>query len=248
MCSGSWVNPLHSIFEPLPQCEENEYFSTTFTPHLSVPGFFPGTGGFFHGHPNSTRRILFFGTDFGQLSYQQTLATTGEPKNTPTIFNLAKILGEAEVPLDDCFLTNAVLCAWREDSCLDNHAVWRRYSTYIVDCAAWHRRFIAEHRPEFIVLMGTPALNTFGRVLFPELATHWRGLSSLKDVYRADLETFQVPNGPGILLMTHPSFWDVNAKKFPDVAKKAIGHLRSMAAAHAPNPPALPKVEDQGAY
>ena len=218
---------------PLPHCDENEFFSTTFMPHLSVPGFFPGTGGFFHDHPNARKRILFFGTDFGELSYQQTLAKTGEPRSNKTISNLAKILGVAGVSLDDCFLTNAVLCAWREEKCLNNHAVWRRYPTYIADCAAWHRRFIEEHQPEFIVLMGTPALTTFGRILFPELALHWRGLSSLQEVYRADSETFQVPGGPRILLMTHPSFWDVNAKKFPAVAAKAVGHLRSMAAAHA---------------
>jgi uracil-DNA glycosylase len=89
----------------------------------------------------------------------------------------------AGVSLDDCFLTNAVLCLWRKENCLNNHAVWRKYPTYIADCAAWHRRFIEEHRPEFIVLMGVPALTTFGRVLFPELATHWRGLKSLKAVY-----------------------------------------------------------------
>jgi len=172
---------------PLPQCEENKYLSTTFTPHLSAPGFFPGTGGFFHDHPNSTKRILFFGTDFGQLKYQQTLAGKGEPKSTKTIANLAKILVAAGVSLDDCFLTNAVLCAWREDSSVGNHDVWRKYPTYIADCAAWHRRFIEEHRPEFIVLMGTPALTTYGRVLFPQLKAHWGRLSSLKAVYEADL-------------------------------------------------------------
>src|SRR5262245_6021267 len=93
---------------PLPQCEENEFFSTKFTPHLTVPGFFPGTGSFFHDHPNARKRILFFGTDFGELSYQQELATTGEPRTNRTISSLAKILRAAGVSLDDCFLTNAV--------------------------------------------------------------------------------------------------------------------------------------------
>ena len=218
------------MIEPLPTCEENAFFSTTFSPHLTLPGFFPGAGGFFHGYPGASKRILIFGTDFGQLKYQQGLAASGgEPANNSTIFNLSKILRGAGVSLGDCFLTNSVLCTWRLDKCIDNHAVWRKYPTYIAECAAWHRRFIEQHKPDALVLMGTPALKTFGKALYPELGNYWKGFDSLKAVYAAQRETFLVPDGPVVLVMSHASFWNPNAKQYPDVAAAAIKHLRSFA-------------------
>ena len=217
-------------FEPLPVCEENEFFSTTFTPQFTLPGFFPGAGGFFHGHSKASKRILIFGTDFGQLDYQQGLAASGgEPADNATIFNLSKILRDAGVSLNECFLTNCVLCTWRLDNSLDNHEVWRKYPKYITDCAAWHRRFIKQHKPDALVLMGTPALRTFGKVLYPALDNYWKGFNSLKAVYAAEREICRLPDGPIVLLMPHASLWYPNAKKHPDVAAKAIQHLRSFA-------------------
>ncbi len=216
------------MIESLPTCEENEFFSTTFTPHLTLPGFFPGAGGFFHGHPNARKRILIFGTDFGQLDYQQRLpALGGEPADNATIFNLTKIFSSAGVSLDDCFLTNAVLCTWRLNSAVGNHKVWRKYPRYIADCAAWHRRFIEQHKPVALVLMGTPALTTFGQVLYSELGSYWKAFSSLNAVYAAQRETYRVPSGPIVLLIPHASLWYPNAKKYPDMAATAIQHLRS---------------------
>ena len=218
------------MIESLPMCEENAFFSTTFTPHLTLPGFFPGAGGFFHDHSHASKRILIFGTDFGPLDYQQGLpASGGEPADNATIFNLSKILRHAGVSLNDCFLTNSVLCTWRQDSCLGNHDVWRKYPRYIADCAAWHRRFIEQHKPDALVLMGTPALKTFGKVLYTDLGNYWQGFNSLRAVYAAQRETFRVPNGPMVLLMPHASLWYPNAEKYPHVAAIAIRHLRSVA-------------------
>jgi hypothetical protein len=172
--------------DPLPRYELNDHFTTDFTPFLSLPGFFPGAGGFFHGYPSPTKKILIFGTDFGPLWYQQQLGDTGgEPANNPTIANLAKVLGEASVALKDCFLTNAVLCMWRTDNTVGNHDVWRRYSRYVEQCAAWHRRFMESTQPRGVVLMGTPALETAGKVLFPALAEHWANLKTMTQVYAA---------------------------------------------------------------
>ena len=180
------------MMEPMPACEENEFFSTDFTPHFALPGFFPGAGGFFHGYANTRRRILIFGTDFGQLDYQQGLAATGgEPADNATIYNLTKVLRSAGVSLDDCFLTNAVLCAWRQDNCIGNHAVWRKFPTYIQDCAEWHRHFIERHNPSAVVLMGTPAVQTFGKVLYPELGAHWQGIKTLKAAYQSGARSFR---------------------------------------------------------
>jgi hypothetical protein len=113
--------------------------------------------------------------------------------------------------------------------CLGNHDIWRKYPSYIADCAAWHRRFIEQYKPVALVLMGTPALTTFGKVLFPGLGNYWKGFDSLKAVYAAQRETFRVPDGPMVLLMPHASLWYPNAKKYPDVAATAIQRLRSFA-------------------
>ena len=217
------------MIDPLPTCHENPDFSTTFKPHLTLPGFFPGAGGFFHGHASENKRILIFGTDFGQLDYQQGLAASGgEPPDNRTILNLTKILTDASVSLDDCLLTNSVLCTWKVDRCLDNHAVWRRYETYVANCAAWHREFIRQLKPDAVVLMGTPALQTFGKILYPALGDRWKGLKSLKAVYEVERETYQVPDGPKVLLMPHASLWYPNAQRFPSVAARAIEHFRSL--------------------
>lgn len=217
------------MIESLPTCEENPDFSTTFTPHLTLPGFFPGAGGFFHGHASANKRILIFGTDFGQLEYQQGLpANGGEPADNTTIFNLKKILTAVGIPLDHCFLTNSVLCTWKTNRCLNNHAVWKHYPTYVRDCAAWHREFIKRHRPDAVVLMGTPALQTFGKALYQELGAHWKGFNSLKAVYANERETYQVSHGPKVLLIPHASLWYLNAKRFPNVATSAIQHLQSL--------------------
>jgi uracil-DNA glycosylase len=216
------------MIEPLPRCEENPDFCTTFLPHLTLPGFFPGAGGFFPGHANANKRILIFGTDFGQLDYQQSLQSPHGETHNQTIVNLTKILTGAGVSLDECFLTNSVLCTWKVDRCLDNHAVWRRYPEYVKDCAEWHLQFIEQHKPDAVVLMGTPALETFGKVLYKDLGVQWKGRTSLKAIYDAGLETYQVPLGPKVLLMPHASLWYLNAKRFPIVAARAIQHLQSL--------------------
>ncbi|WP_038218623.1 hypothetical protein [Xenophilus azovorans] len=214
-----------------PQCAPNDYFTTDFEPHLSLPGFFPGAGGFFHSHAGGSKRILIFGTDFGPLEYQQSLAAMGgEPESNRTIANLRGILNDAAIPLRDCFLTNSVLCLGKSRTDLLGLArYWKRDPAYIEACAEWHHGFISRHRPDAVVFMGTPPLLTFGRALFPALADHWRGYKSLNATYAAGRETFHPPGGPRVLLIPHASFWHVNATKYPEVAKQAVEHLRRLA-------------------
>ena len=215
------------VRHPLPACEPNEEFTTDFTPFLSLPGFFPGAGGFFHGHPPSSIKVLIFGTDFGPLWYQRDLDKTGgEPASNPTIANLAKLLQAAGVPLAECFMTNAVLCMWSSDNTVGNHQIWRKYPSYIQQCASWHQRFIEHMKPTGVVLMGAPALETTGKMLFPGLAQHWEGMSKMKQVYEAGREIYQAPNGPKVLLIPHTSYWHINGRQ---LGAKAIDHLKNMA-------------------
>jgi uracil-DNA glycosylase len=213
--------------EALPTYSRNDLFATEFTPHMDLPGFFPGVGGFFHGHSNPKKRFLFFGTDFGPLTYQQGLRSTGgEPENVVTLRQLRNIVSQAGLPLSDCFLTNAVLCMRRGESATDTFPIWRQYPDYVAACAQWHRRQIAEHKPVAIVLMGLPQLTHFGKLLFSELGSHWAGLKSMSSVYRDGKEVFRCPDGTNVLLMLHPSFWHAHP---PALKARAIEHLSEWA-------------------
>lgn len=213
--------------EPLPTYPSNNLFSTDFTPHADLPGFFPGAGGFFHGHPKATRRFLFFGTDFGPLTYQRGLRSTdGELQSEVILRQLRKIAAQAGIPLSQCFLTNAVLCMRQGSSPTDAFPIWRQYPDYVIACANWHRREIAGQKPVAVVLMGRPHLNHFGKLLFPELGQHWAGLKTIASVYAEGKEVFSLANGTNVLLLLHPSFWHIYS---PALKAKSIEHLSKWA-------------------
>jgi uracil-DNA glycosylase len=229
MGSDLWTNVVQKVegMEPLPTYRRNKLFTTSFTPHTDLPGFFPGAGGFFHGHSNTTKRFLFFGTDFGPSAYQRNLRSTGgEPESNKTLGHLRTIVANAGISMGQCFLTNAVLCMRRGDSATDDFPIWRQYPKYVGACASWHRRRIVEQKPAAIVLMGVPHLNYFGKLLFPELAQYWSGLETITSVYAKHKEVFSLDDGTNILLMQHPSHWHA----YPLAMKaKAIEHLSKWA-------------------
>lgn len=211
----------------LPDHPPNDLFATDFSPHVALPGFFPGAGGFFHGHPNPTKRFLFFGTDFGPLSYQRQLPSTGgEPEGVVTIRQLRYIVAEAGLRPDHCFLTNAVLCMRLSNSATGKFPIWRTYQDYVLSCAAWHQREIANCKPTAVVLMGLPHLEHFGKLLFPELASHWHGLKTMAAVYAHGREALTLANGTSVLLMHHPSFWHAHPA---EPKARAIKHLSAWA-------------------
>lgn len=213
--------------QPLPTFRANELFATDFQPHLTLPGFFPGAGGFFHGHPSNKKRFLFFGTDFGPLGYQRGLPITGgEPEGVVTLRQLRSVLTQAGIRLDQCFLTNAVLCMRQGSSATDDFPIWGPYRDYVVDCAAWHRKEIAECRPKAVILMGLPHLHHFGKLLFPELVDYWHGFKTMKSVYAQGRETLKLADGTNVLLMLHPSFWHAY---HPELKARVIEHLAAWA-------------------
>ena len=214
--------------QPLPQYRPNDLFETSFQPHMTVPGFFPGTGGYFHGHLPKSKQYLFFGTDFGPRGYQRQLESAGgEPATNATIRNLRSVVEKAKLPLEACFLTNAVLCTRMGESATEDFPIWERYPDYVAECARWHREFVAAHRPKLVALMGTPHLKHFGPMLFPELAAHWRGCKTLAEVFRASREALTLRDGTLVLLMHHPSHWQAYPKPF---TRRVEEHLAGLAA------------------
>ena len=209
----------------LPDYPENDLFTTAFSTHANKPGFFPGTGGFFHGHPTTAARFAFFGTDFGPIDYQKTLGDSGEREDQRTICALRSITTEAGIDLNDCHLTNAVLCLRKGTSATSKFPIWKIYSDYVEMCATWHRDRLKERKTRAVVLMGLPHLHSFGALLFPELAIEWQGLKTLKSVYCAGKEKIVLHSGINVLLMHHPSFWHA----YPSCFKvRAVSHLRSL--------------------
>lgn len=219
---------------PLPSYPANDLFATDFHPYLTLPGFFPGAGGFFRGHPNTKKRFLFFGTDFGPLSYQRSLPSTGgEPDGVVTLRQLRSIVAQAGVRPDHCFLTNAVLCMRQGESATNKFPIWRPYRDYVLACAAWHRRDIADCRPAAVILMGRPHLDHFGKLLFPELESYWHGLKTMANVYAQGREALTLADGTSVLLMLHPSFWHAHPA---ELKARAIEHLAAWALIDQRNP------------
>lgn len=208
---------------PLPTYVANPLFETRFTPFDTLPGFFPGAGGFFHGHANPRRRFLFFGTDFGPLDYQRTLGSTGgEPPSVTTIRNLLRVVTGSGMSPGDCVLTNAVLCMRQGPSAMSQFPIWTRYPDYVAACAAWHQSVLQEEPPFGVVLMGLAHLQYFGKLLFPELGGVWAGMRKLSDVYAAGLECVRLASGIEVLLMHHPSMIHFH----PAAATSSVeGHL-----------------------
>ena len=213
--------------QKLPSYRPNDLFETSFQLNPNLPGFFPGAGGFFHGHASGNKRFLFFGTDFGPLGYQQGLERTGgEPESNETIRFLRGVVEQAAIPLNACFLTNAVLCMRLGNSATATFPIWERYPDYVAACAQWHRSFIAKTHPELVALMGVPHLKVFGPILFPELSSHWAGLRTLKDVFNASKETLRLKAGTQVLLVHHPSHWPAYPAAFKT---RILKHLSAVA-------------------
>ena len=142
---------------PLPQYRTNHYFETDFEPLVDLPGFFPGAGGFFHEcTPGFFKPFIFFGTDFGTLSYQKTLKkTSGEPRTNKTLHNLREIVLQSGMDPNACLLTNAVLGLTKGDNLIGNYnTVYKNYTDYLELCAHWHQEMLAASNPQLVVFMG----------------------------------------------------------------------------------------------
>lgn len=212
--------------KPLPQYKSNPAFETDFELFLDLPGFFPGAGGFFHDcTPGFVKSFVFFGTDFGELSYQKTLGeASGEPRSNQTLRNLREIITQAGLDLNACLLTNAVLGLTKGEQAVGNYgSIFKNYPDYLDLCAHWHQETIDSSDARLVVLMGTPHIQDYGARIFPELGGIWAGHKSLKGIFSAGLELVKRACGPDILLMYHPSYWHLH----PFEAKRRIvSHLR----------------------
>lgn len=215
--------------KPLPQFEINPFFETHFELFLDLPGFFPGAGGFFHDcTPGLVKQFVFFGTDFGELSYQKTLRKSlGEQRSNQTLRNLREIVTQAGIDPNACLLTNAVLGLTKGDEAVGNYeSIFKGYPDYLDLCARWHQEALDNTSTRLVVLMGTPHIRDYGARIFPELRSTWAAHNSLKSIFTAGLELVKRDHGADILLMYHPSYWHLH----PIESKlRIVSHLKNYA-------------------
>ena len=210
---------------PRYDCED---FRTDFKPKRG-PGFFPGTDGHFHGcSAGGSRRIVFFGTDFGPERYWNDEVTDGlgEKPTQRTLRNLRRLVEEAGVDPCSCYLTNSVLAlakngpkptgAKDRPPMTGNEKVYAQHPKYLQRCAAFHEEWISRNSPRLVVLMGRPNLETYCRhvfhSIFPILKTCWRGLGAPWEcMYESGKELVRTrPGEPDVLWMFHPSYRHAN--------------------------------------
>ena len=223
----------------LPRYDDNPDFETCFEPKRG-PGFFPGAGGYFHGCcPGGPRRIAFFGTDFGTQRYWEEQVTEGggEKRTQATLHNLRCLVEEAGIDPCSCHLTNAVLALAKRDDMTGNASVYglTRYRDYLELCGDFHKDWIFRHKPELVVLMGKPNIDTYRRLVFSRalrpvhsmLEAKWADLRApWTCVYEAEegepgKELVKTGRGqPDVLWMFHPSFRHANPQ-FPGLETRA---------------------------
>ena len=210
----------------LPQYKcKSEDFRTDFQPKRG-PGFFPGTGGYFHGcSPGLSRRIVFFGTDFGPESYWKEEVTDGrgEKRTQTTLCNLRCLVEEAGLDPCSCYLTNTVLALAKRGGTTGNHHMYgrKRYRDYLEQCAEFHKAWTLRGNPDLVVLMGTPNVDIYRRLVFrhvfPALEDAWADFQRpWTTVYDAEKELVRKtkPGVPDVLWMFHPSYRQSNPR-FP---------------------------------
>ena len=203
----------------LPWHNDNPDFETRFAPKRG-PGFFPGSGGYFHGcSPGGPRRIVFFGTDFGTQHYRQEEVTDGggEKRTQTTLCNLRCLVEEAGIDPCSCHLTNAVLALVKRGDMTRNVHVYKKkqYRKYLELCGDFHEDWISRHKPDLVVLMGIPNIDTYRRFVFNRalhpvhsvLEAQWANYDTpWERVYQDRMELVRTrPDQPDVLWTFHPS-------------------------------------------
>ena len=106
--------------------------------------------------------------------------------------------------------------ATRNDMTANNAVYTRReYRCYLKLCGNFHRDWISRHKPELVVLMGTPNIHTYRHFLFnrahpihPMLEAAWGDYRAPWEcVYQDRKELVRTgPEQPDVLWTFHPSF------------------------------------------
>lgn len=190
---------------------------------ISGTAFFPGGSGLWRPTPERllpsfpVGGVLVVGHDFGTCGqYAAAMRAGHEPVETnPTWRDLTESLNQADIPLSNCFFTNAYLGLRVADSptgALPGGAAetLRDMSLQVL------RKTIALQQPRLIVTLGRFVPPLLARLAPTDLA-HWLSARSLRDIDAVGPLRRQVHFGEAltatVVALTHPSFRSANAHR-----------------------------------
>lgn len=178
---------------------------------LSGAAFFPE--GFGLQNPTADApwpSIIAVGHNFGCEDYRNELDAAGREDDKPTWRNLRRLLSDADVPIESCFMTN-----WFVGLQWGNKQLGEFLSLsdlrYERKCEELLLEQIRELNPEVILLLGLPVVSRAHRII-PSLspwanATTWSAVdsSNLGPVaYRIEIPGTEVK--ANVVALLHPSF------------------------------------------
>ena len=189
-----------------------------------------------------SRRIVFFGTDFGTEQYwkEEVQGKGEERRSQSTVRNLRSLIDDVGHDTGIrhlacwCYLTNAVLALAKiTDRIKENKDTYKAYKkpeyrSYLRRCGEAHSRWLQEQKPGLAVLMGAKHVEIYRHgvwsVVWPELfgpRGEWDGMK-MKDALRNPVKTTE--SGLRVQLMYHPSLMHLwpDRKKTEARTKEAL--------------------------
>lgn len=173
------------------ECVPEEFYPPGVVPvraFIEGTAFFPGGSGLYMESRDPedlkfpTCGVMVLGHNFdSEVGFEASLARGKERLTIGTWGSLLKLLGDAKIPLAECFFTNAFmgLCAGA-----DNLKYPGRSRAFLSACLAFLQQQIAMQQPRLIVSLGRfvpPML----AMLSPDLS-HWRGHETPLEVLDAN--------------------------------------------------------------
>lgn len=184
---------------------------------ISGCGFFPVVSGSFHSECLSKtikpRKLMFIGQDWGCEDNLSALVRNKDADiKSGTGKILLDLLNETEIPLEECFFTNALFGVREGTTNTDTSPGWKD-PKFVSDCAEALKAQIAAVRPRGIVCLGLEA-----PVLLAGLVSEcapWKKAESFKEIDSNGHTVVSVTSLPGIdvaAILLHPSFRQPNLR------------------------------------
>jgi hypothetical protein len=178
---------------------------------LPGPAFFPE--GYGLQNPTADARtptVMAIGHNFGCEDYRNEIDAAGRENDKPTWRNLCRLLTDADVPIESCFMTNWFVGLQPGDKQVGDF-LSRSDSRYERECSELLLGQISTLKPTVILLLGLSVVNRAGRIM-PVLkpwatANNWRQVdsSSIGPVaYQIEVPGTDIRTN--VVALLHPSF------------------------------------------
>jgi hypothetical protein len=184
---------------------------------LQGPAFFPEGYGLQYPSPDALwPNIMAVGHNFGCEEYRNEINAAGREDDKTTWRNLSRLLTDADVPIESCFMTNWFV-GLQPGSKQVGEFLSSPDSRYERECSELILEQIRTLKPNVILLLGLPVVMRVHRIM-PTLkpwadAPRWKvvDLSSLGSVaYKIEIPCTEVR--ANVVALLHPSFSPSNQR------------------------------------